>query len=183
MKTTTKPQELCEGTLTFWERKIESQKNEDIELTKCDNVWGSFSFSVSSLSLSSSTARQSAFWEAQRSAWSRVFCKHMILKASAPSSAFAVLISFQSWRQVLSRDSHKMATHGRSRWVHLLHLEWDFMIKQDSLREWQYSQRKEKRDPESWISLVFQRWLNFLADMLTYEIERRKPSLIYTLKN
>ncbi len=162
-----KPQELCKNTSTSWEREIESQKNEDIELTKCDNAWESFSFSVSSLSLSSLTARQSAFCKAQRSAWSRVFCKHMILKASASSSAFVLLISFQSWRWVLSRDSHKTATHEWPCWVHLLHLGWDFMIKQDSLKEWQYSQRKEERDLKSWISLVFQRWLNFLTDILT----------------
>jgi len=183
MKITTKPQELCESASTLWERKIESQKNEDIESTKCDNVWGSFSSSVSSLSLSSSTARQSAFCKAQWSAWSRVFHKHTILKASASSSAFTVLISFWSWRWVLSRDSHKMTTHEWSCWVHLLHLGWDFMIKQDNLKEWQYSQRKKKRDLKSWISLVFQRWLNFLTNMLTCEIERRKPLLIYALKN
>jgi hypothetical protein len=33
------------------------------------------------------------------------------------------------------RDSHKTATHEWSCQVHLLHLGWDFMIKQDNFRE------------------------------------------------
>jgi hypothetical protein len=41
--------------------KIEFQKNDNIESISCDSIEGSFSFFVSSLSLSSSAARQSAF--------------------------------------------------------------------------------------------------------------------------
>jgi hypothetical protein len=123
------------------------------------------SFSVSSLLLSSSAARQLTFLLCNNLFNQEFFCNCTILTASASSLMFTQLIFFCSWIWVLLRDSHEMITQRQSHWVYLSYLNWDFIMKQLMSRQWQYSQKNETSKSESWISLVLWRQLNFFEDI------------------
>ena len=161
----------------FWEGEaIEFQKDGDKKLTNYDKSEEA-SFSVPSLSLPSSAARQSIFSEAWLSAWSKVLCKRTTLADKAARLLLALEISFQSERWVWSRDSHNTSTHRWSWWVHLLHLGLDLksgseiMMKQS--RQWrtQYSQENMTEFLVRQICLMSLRQLELLGSIIADDDE------------
>ena len=155
----------------FWkENRTEFQKNEDIELMSCCILKKLFSFFISSLSLSSSTARQSIFFVAQQFIWLRVFCRWISFVNSVINSLFSLFIFFCKERQIQSRDTQEVLMQEQSWWVHLSHLNHFFnMMKQLRSQKKQNLQRKKTEVLFSWIFFVTLRQFEFFEDIVEWK--------------